>query len=75
MLNICEYVCVGMDSMEGLSGRVHCSYEEEGGWLSPSKDELDIVGKLGMDDNVEEEHVGTPSPSVQVYHIVKCYRT
>lgn len=52
--------------MEGVSGRVDCSYEEEGGRLCLSQDELNIVGEAVIDDNEEEEHVGSCFPSVYV---------
>lgn len=45
MLIILAYLCVGIDTMDGLSGRIKCSSKEEGGRLSPSKNELDIIGE------------------------------
>lgn len=38
-------VCA-IDTMEWMSRKMDCSFEEEGGRLSPSKDELNIVGRV-----------------------------
>lgn len=46
MLNASAYMYVGIDAMEGFSGRVDCPFGEKGSWLFPSKDELDIVGEV-----------------------------
>lgn len=50
-----------------------CPFEDKGGWPSPFVDELNIVGEVTIDDNVEEQHVGSLPPSIPVYPIVKCY--
>lgn len=41
--------------MEGLSGRVDCSFEDEGGMLSCFEDELDIIGEEEIDNDEPRE--------------------
>ena len=48
MLIISAYLFVGIDTMEGVSGKVDWSFEEKGGRLSLSEDELNIVGKVRL---------------------------
>lgn len=74
MLNGFVFMYVGVQSMEGLNGRLDCSYEEQGGWLSPFKHELDIVREVVIDNSANEEHnVGSFLPSIPVYPIVECF--
>lgn len=55
-------MCVGM--MEGYSGNGDYSSEDMTNWLSPSEDELDIVGEAIMEDSTDDDGLDIPSPSV-----------
>lgn len=47
---------IHINSTEGLNGRMDCSYEEMGTWLSASPDEVDIFGAVIIDDNIKNDH-------------------
>lgn len=64
------FICVG--TMDGFCGRGDFSSKDMATWLSASKDELDIVGEVNIDDNVEEDHLGDRSPFVLLCPIVEC---
>ena len=63
-------MCVGM--MEGYSGNGDYSSEDMTNWLSPSEDELDIVGEAIMEDSTDDDGLDIPSPSVPLSPIVEC---
>lgn len=54
MFIVLANLCVGIDTMEGLSGRVDCSFEDEGGMLFRFEDELDIIGEEEIDPNLSD---------------------
>ena len=60
MLIVSTYLCVSIDAMKGMSGRMDFSSSKEGNMLSPFEDELNIVGEGVIDDGKEEGHVENP---------------
>ena len=58
--------------MEGYSGNGDYTSKDMTSWLSASEDELDFVGEASMEDNINDDGLGIPSPSVPLCPIFEC---